>query len=179
MNLECFVVAPRCIGILIDSPSWLTQHVSNTFRTLPYTHPRSSNLGLNSVAVDTWFGCSGKKASRMCFNSFSHLLIFDLPSLVLNCLLLPPRYSSSPEFGRNQRNSSILGNPLEFKNFFNCRYPIQEFLRLKTPVEFRNIEFETGFPPIGLSLYKGLMSVHSAPRKTVSVFILHTCVFLL
>jgi hypothetical protein len=58
---------------------------------------------------------------------------------------------------------------------FFCHH---ELFGLHATLEFWCIEFETGFPPIGLSLYKGLMLVHSALRKRVSVFILHNCVIL-
>ena len=51
-----FVAAHRCMGILIDHPSRLNQHVLSIYWTPLCTHPWSSNLGLNSTAVDTWFG---------------------------------------------------------------------------------------------------------------------------
>jgi hypothetical protein len=99
------------------------------------------------------------------FQQFFQLLIFPLPCHVI-ASIAATTLQLVPKFGCDQRNSLILGHPLEIKNFPNCHYPIQEFFGLKTPIEFWNIKFKTGFPLIGVSLYKG-MDAHAlhAPQK--------------
>ena len=77
MNLECFVTTLRCIGILIDHPSRLNQPMSSIYRTLSCTHPRFLSLGLNSVAVDTWFGynCMARRPAA-CVSTVSPICWF-------------------------------------------------------------------------------------------------------
>ena len=82
--------------------------------------------------------------------------------------LLPPCSNSSLECVYHQRDSLFIGHPIELRNLFSSQYLIHKFFKLWISLEFWNMEFESTHLPIGMSLHKVLMSVHSTLCKRVS-----------